>query len=95
MRDLVCFTILSHPLVSWHASEKNAQTRDFPPFSFSHAIEQKGSTASERQAPQLTGCVDMVHRAQGPNVAATITAHHLLYNRNALFEGGLRPHMYV
>lgn len=28
------------------------------------------------------------------NVAATITAHHLLYNRNALFSGGLRPHYY-
>jgi dihydroorotase len=28
------------------------------------------------------------------NVAATITAHHLLLNRNALFEGGLRPHHY-
>ena len=28
------------------------------------------------------------------NVAATITAHHLLYNRNALFAGGIRPHMY-
>jgi dihydroorotase len=26
--------------------------------------------------------------------AATITAHHLLYNRNALFIGGLRPHYY-
>ena len=26
--------------------------------------------------------------------AATITAHHLLYNRNALFTGGLRPHYY-
>ena len=26
--------------------------------------------------------------------AATITAHHLLYNRNALFMGGLRPHYY-
>jgi dihydroorotase len=26
--------------------------------------------------------------------AATITAHHLLYNRNALFMGGLRPHFY-
>jgi len=32
--------------------------------------------------------------AQGPRVAATITAHHLLLNRNALFEGGLRPHHY-
>jgi len=30
----------------------------------------------------------------GPNVAATITAHHLLLNRNALFMGGLRPHHY-
>jgi dihydroorotase len=27
-------------------------------------------------------------------LAATITAHHLLYNRNALFEGGIRPHYY-
>ena len=26
--------------------------------------------------------------------AATLTAHHLLYNRNALFTGGLRPHYY-
>jgi dihydroorotase len=30
----------------------------------------------------------------GPTLAATITAHHLLINRNALFAGGLRPHMY-
>jgi dihydroorotase len=29
-----------------------------------------------------------------PNVAATLTAHHLLYNRNAMFRGGIRPHMY-
>ena len=28
------------------------------------------------------------------HTAATITAHHLLYNRNALFTGGLRPHYY-
>lgn len=28
------------------------------------------------------------------NVAATITAHHLLLNRNALFQGGIRPHHY-
>jgi dihydroorotase len=28
------------------------------------------------------------------NVAATITAHHLLLNRNAIFQGGLRPHHY-
>jgi dihydroorotase len=27
-------------------------------------------------------------------IAATITAHHLLYNRNAIFAGGIRPHYY-
>ncbi len=32
--------------------------------------------------------------AAGDNVAATITAHHLLYNRNAIFAGGVRPHYY-
>ena len=32
--------------------------------------------------------------ASGDNVAATITAHHLLYNRNAIFSGGVRPHYY-
>jgi dihydroorotase len=30
----------------------------------------------------------------GGNVAATVTAHHLLLNRNALFLGGIRPHHY-
>jgi dihydroorotase len=29
-----------------------------------------------------------------PFTAGTITAHHLLYNRNALFTGGIRPHYY-
>ena len=33
-------------------------------------------------------------RGARDGVAATITAHHLLLNRNALFEGGLRPHHY-
>lgn len=28
------------------------------------------------------------------SVAATITAHHLLYNRNEIFKGGIRPHYY-
>ena len=32
--------------------------------------------------------------ATGTNIAATITAHHLLLNRNALFAGGMRPHHY-
>jgi dihydroorotase len=30
---------------------------------------------------------------EGP-IAATITAHHLLYNRNEIFKGGIRPHYY-
>ena len=30
----------------------------------------------------------------GAHTAATITAHHLLYNRNAIFVGGVRPHYY-
>lgn len=30
----------------------------------------------------------------GPNIAATITPHHLDFNRNAIFQGGIRPHFY-
>ncbi|MBF7729408.1 dihydroorotase [Pseudomonas sp. N040] len=33
-------------------------------------------------------------RAAPANVAATITAHHLLYNRNHMLVGGIRPHFY-
>jgi dihydroorotase len=40
-----------------------------------------------REAVQYVG-------ESGPNTAATITAHHLLYNRNAIFLGGVRPHYY-
>ena len=32
--------------------------------------------------------------AAGPNVAATITPQHLQINRNAMFDGGIRPHAY-
>jgi dihydroorotase len=34
-----------------------------------------------------------VAQSSGP-IGATITAHHLLYERNALFKGGMRPHWY-
>ena len=37
--------------------------------------------------------VDYVRDATGP-IAATITAQHLLYNRNEIFKGGIRPHFY-
>ncbi|MDZ4730281.1 MAG: dihydroorotase, partial [Xanthomonadales bacterium] len=55
-----------------------------------------------REFPQLrvvlehiTTCeaVDFVERSSA-RVAATITAHHLLLNRNHLFVGGIRPHHY-
>lgn len=36
---------------------------------------------------------DYVRQAEGP-IAATITPQHMLYNRNALFQGGVRPHWY-
>ena len=32
--------------------------------------------------------------AGGSNLAATITAHHLVINRNTIFTGGIRPHLY-
>jgi len=39
---------------------------------------------------------EYVRDAEGPagTIGATITAHHLLYNRNAIFQGGIRPHYY-
>jgi len=37
--------------------------------------------------------VDFVSSAP-PNIAATITPHHLMLNRNAMFDGGLRPHAF-
>ncbi len=37
--------------------------------------------------------VDFVNSSPD-NIAATITAHHLLLNRNAMFTGGLNPHAY-
>ena len=33
-------------------------------------------------------------KGNGPCVAATVTAHHLLHNRNDLLAGGLKPHLY-
>jgi len=40
-----------------------------------------------------TQAAEYVRTANGP-IAATITAHHLLHNRNAIFKGGIRPHYY-
>ena len=37
--------------------------------------------------------VDYILSAKG-KIGATVTPHHLLYNRNALFKGGLHPHLF-
>jgi dihydroorotase len=55
--------------------------RDFP------ALRVVFEHITTREAAQY------VTEASEPT-AATLTAHHLLYNRNALFMGGLRPHYY-
>ena len=55
--------------------------RDFPELKvvFEHI--------TTREAAHYVGSADA-------HTAATITAHHLLYNRNAIFVGGVRPHYY-
>lgn len=55
--------------------------RDFP------ALKVVFEHITTREAAQY------VQTAQGA-IAASITAHHLLYNRNAIFTGGIRPHYY-
>jgi dihydroorotase len=55
--------------------------RDFP------ALKVVFEHITTREAAQYVADADA-------HTAATITAHHLLYNRNAIFMGGLRPHYY-
>lgn len=55
--------------------------RDFP------ALKIVLEHITTRQAAEFVA-------AAPANVAATITVHHLLYNRNAMFRGGIRPHLY-
>jgi dihydroorotase len=55
--------------------------RDFP------ALKVVFEHITTREAADYVAAAD-------EHTAATITAHHLLYNRNALFMGGLRPHYY-
>ena len=50
--------------------------------------------AARRARAHHDGRGGAVRRARPENVAATITAHHLLMNRNAMFAGGIRPHHY-
>ena len=55
--------------------------RDFP------ALKIVFEHITTREAAQYVAGADA-------HTAATITAHHLLYNRNAIFLGGIRPHYY-
>ena len=55
--------------------------RDFP------ALKIVLEHITTREAAQYVAAAD-------PGLGATITAHHLLFNRNAIFTGGLRPHWY-
>ncbi len=55
--------------------------RDFP------ALKVVFEHITTREAAQYVAGSD-------PCTAATVTAHHLLFNRNAIFTGGLRPHYY-
>lgn len=56
----------------------------------------------ERRFPKLRMVLEHITTSEAAlfvssapeNIAATITAHHLLLNRNALFAGGIRPHHY-
>lgn len=56
----------------------------------------------ERQFPQLKMVLEHITTqeaaqfvaAAGEHIAATITAHHLLFNRNHMLAGGIRPHYY-
>ncbi|MBX9961595.1 MAG: dihydroorotase [Burkholderiales bacterium] len=71
-------------------------------FDREHVFIERTMTPLVRRFPQLkivfehittTQAAQFV-RAAPANVGATITAHHLLLNRNALFQGGVRPHHY-
>ena len=55
--------------------------RDFP------ALKIVFEHITTREAAQYV-------QASDSHLGATITAHHLLYNRNAIFTGGIRPHYY-
>lgn len=56
----------------------------------------------QREIPQLKIVLEHVTTEQGvqfvkqagDNVAATVTAHHLMFSRNEMFRGGIRPHAY-
>ncbi|HEB51869.1 MAG TPA: dihydroorotase [bacterium] len=75
---------------------------DVDVFDREHVFLERHLTPLLRDFPDLRVVLEHVTtaeavafvRAAGANVAATITAHHLLWNRSEIFRGGLRPHAY-
>ena len=71
-------------------------------FDRERAFVERSLAAIVRDFPALRIVVEHITTAEaaafvagaGPRIAATITPQHLLYSRNALFAGGLRPHLY-
>ena len=75
---------------------------DVDAFDRERVFVERDLAAIVRDFPGLRVVLEHVTTREGvafvtgasPNVAATITPQHLLYSRNALFVGGLRPHLY-
>jgi len=63
---------------------------------------ERSFTRLQRDFPALKMVFEHITTAEGvdfvsaarPNIAATITPQHLVINRNAMFDGGIRPHAY-
>ena len=88
-----------------HAALDPWRGRPTPRSTSSTARPYSSSASSTRCAaacPNCASCSSMSRPRRrspmsppaGPNIAATITAHHLVINRNAIFAGGIRPHLY-
>ena len=75
---------------------------DVDVFDRERVFVERRLAALARDFPELRIVLEHVTTAEGvdfvetggPNLAATVTPQHLVINRNAMFEGGLRPHAY-
>ena len=79
-----------------------ATDKDVDPYDRETVFIERELTALVRRFPRLRIVLEHVTtatgvefvRAHGGRVAATLTPQHLLMNRGAMFDGGLRPHLY-
>ena len=85
-----CLSMAKSPMTTWTFStaRKRSLTRlsalSFDAFPALRIVFEHITTADAVQFVQ----------ASGDNVAATVTAHHLIYNRNDMLVGGIRPHLF-